>query len=57
MVHVGDVNLLYLSDEKDVDEDNVSRNTISVKIPGVKDENNATEVWPGYSIDASTGKD
>lgn len=45
-----DIGTLYLYDEKDSMGNNISRDTVTVKVTGVEDENCAMNVWPDYSI-------
>lgn len=43
-VLLGDVGPLYVSDEKEVDDDSLSRNTISVTTTGEGDQSSAMDV-------------
>lgn len=54
---LGNVETLYLSDEKNADDDNVPRNTITVEMTRERDKNSAMDVWPAYAIDALIEED
>lgn len=54
--HLDDVDRLYIPDENESDEDNVSRNTVVVEMTGERDENGAINVCPGYLVDAPVQK-
>lgn len=54
---MGDDDALYLFDETGGLDANVSRNSISVERKGGKDGNSATDVCPGYSINAPIAED
>lgn len=49
-----DVDLLYISDVSKGNDDNVSKNTITLQMAGERDEYSATNVWPDYSIGVPT---
>lgn len=51
-VFLGDVDPQYMSDEKDDDDTDVSKNTATAEMTAQLDENCALNVWPDFSIDA-----
>lgn len=51
-----DVHHLYISNEKDCSDKNVSKNKITLKMIGKVDENSVTDVWSDYSEDSTVEK-
>lgn len=53
-VPLTDVDSVLRSDEKEGVEDDLYRNTLTVEIPGERDENGAMHLWPDYCTDAQS---
>lgn len=56
-VILSDVDLLYMSTEKECADDNKSKSTVTVKLTGVRNQNIATDIWPVYTIDTPIEED
>lgn len=54
---LGDMDFLYLPDEKERADTDVSKNMSSVEMTGERDENSAMELWTKYWIGAPIEKD
>lgn len=54
---LGDVDTQHMSHEMHGDGDNLSSNTIIVKVTGDGDERNAVDIWSDYTIAVPTEED